>query len=108
MQANRHRCALGAGRPALRRSSGGAGLPGPGTADARIAQKNVRDDGNRFRAVPGARRLRDAVTFHWEMLPAGADTVLAKGVELLLVDDDDRIRRLSVHPGLAGQCPFAV
>ena len=54
-------------------------------------EKNVRDDGNRFRAVPGARRLRDAVTFHWEMLPAGADTVLAKGLEFLLVDDDDRI-----------------
>jgi hypothetical protein len=54
-------------------------------------EKNVRDDGNRFRAVAGARRLRDVVTFHWEMLPAHADTVLAKGLEFLLVDDNDRI-----------------
>ena len=40
-------------------------------------EKNVRDDGNRFRAVPGARRLHDVVTFYWEMLPADGDTVLA-------------------------------
>jgi hypothetical protein len=54
-------------------------------------ERNVRDDGNRFRAAPDARRLHDAVTFHWEMLPAGADTVLARGLEFLVVDDADRV-----------------
>ena len=54
-------------------------------------EKNVRDDGNRFRAAPGARRLHDVVTFYWEMLPAGAATVLATGQEFLIVDDEDRI-----------------
>ena len=54
-------------------------------------EKNVRDDGNRFRAAPGARRLHDVVTFYWEMLPAGADTVLARGLEFLLVNDEDLI-----------------
>ena len=54
-------------------------------------EKNVRDDGNRFRAVPGARRLHDVVTFYWEMLPADADTVLAKGLEFLIVNDEDMI-----------------
>jgi hypothetical protein len=54
-------------------------------------EKNVRDDGNRFRAAPGARRLHDVVTFYWEMLPAGADTVLARGLEFLIVNDEDLI-----------------
>lgn len=54
-------------------------------------EKNVRDDGNRFRAAPGARRLRDVVTFYWEMLPADADTVLVRGLEFLIVDNEGRI-----------------
>jgi len=33
-------------------------------------EKNVRDDGNRFRAASNARLLHDVVTFYWEMLPA--------------------------------------
>ena len=69
-----------------RRRARGAGNANPG-----IARKNVRDDGNRFRAAPGARRLHDVVTFYWEMLPADADTVLARGQEFLIVDDEDRI-----------------
>jgi hypothetical protein len=54
-------------------------------------EKNVRDDGNRFRAVPGARRLRDVVTFYWEMLPADSDKVLVRGLEFLIIDDEGRI-----------------
>lgn len=54
-------------------------------------EKNVRDDGNRFRAAPGARRLRDVVTFYWEMLPTDADTVLVRGLEFLILNDEDRI-----------------
>ena len=54
-------------------------------------EKNVRDDGNRFRAMSNARRLRDVVTFNWEMLPANADTVLGRGLQFLIVGDDGRI-----------------
>jgi hypothetical protein len=36
-------------------------------------EKNVRDKGNRFRARAGAQRLRDVVTFTWEMVPSNAD-----------------------------------
>jgi hypothetical protein len=53
-------------------------------------EKNVRDRGNRFRAK-GARVLRDVVTFFWEMLPAGSETVVATGLEFLIVDDQGRI-----------------
>jgi hypothetical protein len=54
-------------------------------------EKNVRDAGNRFRVAGGARRLHDTVTFHWEMLPADGDNVLARGLEFLIVDDDGKI-----------------
>lgn len=54
-------------------------------------EKNVRDNGNRFRARPGAQRLRDAVTFFWEMLPRDSETVLAFGVEFLVLDANDQI-----------------
>jgi hypothetical protein len=53
----------------------------------------VRDAGNRFRAVPGARREGDVVTFYWEMLPANSETVLGKGLEFVVVTDAGRIVR---------------
>jgi hypothetical protein len=52
-------------------------------------EKNVRDGGNRFRAAPGARQLRDVVTFHWEMLHG--ETVGGRGLEILRVDDQGRV-----------------
>jgi hypothetical protein len=58
---------------------------------SRSHDKNVTVAGNRFRAVHDACRLRNAVTFHWQMLPAHADTVLATGQEFLIVNDDGRI-----------------
>lgn len=54
-------------------------------------EKNVRDDGNRFRAMPGARQLRNVVTFHWEMLPADSDKVLVRGLQFLIIDAEGRI-----------------
>ena len=50
-------------------------------------EKNVRDRGNRFRAVPNAQALRDAVTFNWEMV-APDGRVLAVGLELVLRGDE--------------------
>ena len=38
------------------------------------------------------RALHDAVTFHWEMLPADSEKVVATGLEFLLVDGQGRIR----------------
>jgi len=58
--------------------------------------KNGSQDGVRFRAAPSARRRRDVVTFRWEMLLAGSETVLASGLEFLIVDDEGRI--LVDHP----------
>jgi hypothetical protein len=55
-------------------------------------EKNVRDGGNRFRAVPDARQLRDVVSFHWEMLRGEGDEVAAVGLEFLIVDEQGRIR----------------
>lgn len=54
-------------------------------------EKNIVLLGNRFRAVNDARALRDIITFHWEMLPAHGDTVLATGLEFLVMNADGRI-----------------
>jgi hypothetical protein len=53
--------------------------------------KNVRDGGHRFRAAKDARALHDVVTFHWEMLPADSEEVVATGIEFLIVDGEGRI-----------------
>jgi hypothetical protein len=49
-----------------------------------------------YRAAPTARLHGDVVTFRWEMLLADSETVLAGGLEFLIVDDDGRI--LADHP----------
>ena len=59
-------------------------------------EKNSGRDGARFRAIRNAHRLSDVVTFRWEMLPADSETVLASGLEFLIVDDEGRI--LLDHP----------
>ncbi|MDN5005149.1 hypothetical protein ACFQZO_30290 [Bradyrhizobium sp. GCM10027634] len=51
----------------------------------------VRDAGNRFRAVPGARREGNVVALYWEMLPTDAETVLGKGLEFVVVSDTGKI-----------------
>ena len=63
-------------------------LAGPG--------KSARREGIRYRAAPTARLRGDVVTFRWEMLVADSETVLAGGLEFLIVDDDGRI--LADHP----------
>jgi hypothetical protein len=50
----------------------------------------------RYRAAPTARLRGDVVTFRWEMLLADSETVLASGLEFLIVDGDGRI--LIDHP----------
>ena len=53
-------------------------------------------EGIRYRAARTARLRGDVVTFRWEMLLAESETVLASGLEFLIVDDDGRI--LADHP----------
>jgi hypothetical protein len=53
-------------------------------------------EGVRYRAAPTARLRGDVMTFRWEMLLADSETVLAGGLEFLIVDDDGRI--LADHP----------
>jgi len=43
-------------------------------------EKNIRDGGHRFRAAKDARALRDVVTFHWEMLRADSEKIVATGL----------------------------
>jgi hypothetical protein len=63
-------------------------LTAPGTSAGR--------DCVRYRAAPTARLRGDVVTFRWEMLLADNETVLASGLEFLIVDEDGRI--LVDHP----------
>jgi hypothetical protein len=58
--------------------------------------KSAGREGVRYRAAPTARLRGDVVTFRWEMLLADSETVLASGIEFLIVDDDGRI--LVDHP----------
>jgi hypothetical protein len=47
-------------------------------------EKNVRDGGFLFRVRPGAQKLRDVVTFHWEMVPRDdPDHIAAVGLEFV-------------------------
>jgi hypothetical protein len=60
------------------------------------SEKHAGRERVRFRAAPSARQRRDVVTFRWEMLLTDSETVLASGLEFLIVDDDGRI--LVDHP----------
>jgi hypothetical protein len=54
-------------------------------------EKNVRDGGYRFITTPNAKALRNAVTFGWEMIPAGGGNVAAAGLQFLILDEHGRI-----------------
>jgi hypothetical protein len=45
-----------------------------------------------FGARDNAARLHDVVKFNWEMVPTGGGAVAAVGLEVLVLDDDGRIR----------------
>jgi len=54
------------------------------------------ESGIRYRAARTARLSGDVLTFRWEMLLADSETVLASGLEFLILDDEGRI--LTDHP----------
>jgi hypothetical protein len=53
--------------------------------------KNVKEGGNRFRAVKDLEVVQSAIKFTWEMVASDGEKVLAVGLEFLMVDDDGRI-----------------
>ena len=50
-------------------------------------EKNVRERGFLFRACSNAQRLRDVVTFNWEMIRPDSGEVAALGLEFLQLDE---------------------
>jgi hypothetical protein len=98
--AGRRRSAIAAlWSPDALRNSGAPEAPEYEVLNMRILgphEKNVGRAGARFRAVCNAHRRSDVVTFRWEMLPADSETVMASGLEFLIVDDEGRI--LLDHP----------
>jgi hypothetical protein len=54
-------------------------------------EKNVRHAGCRFRAAKDAKILRDAASFHWEMIERRTERVAATGLEYLLLSADRKI-----------------
>ena len=71
--------------------SGGRGYAPLTRLTVAAPAKNAAREGIRFRAAPTARLRGDVVTFRWEMLLADSETVLASGLEFLIVDDDGRV-----------------
>lgn len=45
-----------------------------------------------FRAQPHAERLRDHIKFNWEMVSTSDGSVAAEGLNIVVLDDEDRIR----------------
>jgi hypothetical protein len=58
--------------------------------------RNGGESGIRYRVAPNARLRGDVLTFRWEMHLADTATVLASGLEFLIVDHEGRI--LTDHP----------
>ncbi|HEY1863217.1 MAG TPA: hypothetical protein VGG77_05895 [Roseiarcus sp.] len=77
-------------------AAGHARTGGYGALTKLTLGKSAGREGVCYRAVPTARLRGDVLTFRWEMLLADSETVLASGLEFLVVDDDGRI--LIDHP----------
>ena len=83
-------------RCATKEGAGRAGTARSPSSILAAPEKSAGREGVRFRAAPSARQRRDVVTFRWEMLLTDSETVLASGLEFLIVDDDGQI--LVDHP----------
>ncbi|WP_405152137.1 hypothetical protein OG589_27030 [Sphaerisporangium sp. NBC_01403] len=53
-----------------------------------------------FRPGDAAVRLHDIVKFHWEMVPTDGGAVAGGGLEILVLDEDGRIKTDYMFPGL--------
>jgi hypothetical protein len=77
------------GMTATLQARGHAGLEARVT---RAYEDFVAGGGYVFRPRADAERLQDVVKFRWEMVPAGGGEVAGVGLEILLLDENDRIR----------------
>jgi hypothetical protein len=59
---------------------------------SRAYEEFVERGGFVFKSQGNAARLDHLVKFNWEMVPAGGGDVAAVGLEVLLLDDEGRIR----------------
>jgi hypothetical protein len=85
----------------IREAAAGLGFAAPAlevrgydALEARVArayQEFVADGKYAFRSAGDPVRLNDLVTFSWQMLDVAADEVVGGGLEILLLDDGDRI-----------------
>ncbi|MFF2043821.1 hypothetical protein ACFVVX_25710 [Kitasatospora sp. NPDC058170] len=66
---------------------------------ARSYQEFVAGGEYTFRPAGDAVRLRDVVTFGWEMAPAAGGEAVGGGLEVLVLDGDGRIRSDYMFPG---------
>ena len=66
------------------------------SASSSSDRRKEPESGIRYRAARTARLRGDVLTFRWEMLLADSETVLATGLEFLILDDEGRI--LTDHP----------
>ncbi|MFE2067692.1 hypothetical protein ACFXDH_35865 [Streptomyces sp. NPDC059467] len=66
---------------------------------ARGHERFVEAQGFAFRARPGAVRLHGLVKFGWEAVSAETGDVVGGGLNILVLDDDGRIRTDYMFPG---------
>ncbi|HEY9328677.1 MAG TPA: hypothetical protein VIS09_10640 [Streptomyces sp.] len=86
---------LGFGRSALQAQ----GLDAFETRVARSHEQFVKEAGLSFRSRNDAVRLHDMVKFSWETVSTGTGEVVGGGLEILVLDEHDRIKADYMFPG---------
>jgi len=65
---------------------------------ARSYERFVEKAGLTFRSRTGAMRLHDVVRIHWETVSVGTGDVVGWGLEIVVLDDDGRIKADYMFP----------
>ncbi|MFJ3310696.1 hypothetical protein ACIPSA_48680 [Streptomyces sp. NPDC086549] len=66
---------------------------------ARSYERFVEKKGFTFRARADAVRLNGVIKFGWETVSAETDEVVGDGLDILVLDDDGRIKADYMFPG---------
>ncbi|MGC4945623.1 hypothetical protein ACLQ2N_05295 [Streptomyces sp. DT224] len=69
------------------------------TRVARSYERFVEEQGFVFRARPGAIRLNDVVRIGWEVVSTATGDAMGGGSDILVVDDNGRIKTDYMFPG---------
>ncbi|TXS47798.1 hypothetical protein [Streptomyces sp. OR43] len=75
------------------------GLDAFETRVARSHEQFVKEAGLTFRSANDAVRLHDMVKFSWETVSTGTGEVVGGGLEILVLDEHDRIKADYMFPG---------